>query len=128
MSVWHKAEDIGFDLNEKTLDLGFEGYDGEYHYVSAPASDVQSFLSGLNETKESTEKEALNNKDLASFVDYMQKNPNQRFWQALRNWSGYAFIYGQKAGGYVTSAQHLEVGYPPDKAESVQLIDTYYKD
>lgn len=29
-----------------------------------------------------------NKKLLNSFVDYCLKHPNERFWQALRNWSG----------------------------------------
>ena len=33
---------------------------------------------------------------LDSFIDYCKKHPYDRFWQALRNWSGYAFIYGRK--------------------------------
>ena len=32
------------------------------------------------------------NKTLKSFLEYYKKNPHQRFWQALRNWSGYNFI------------------------------------
>jgi hypothetical protein len=31
---------------------------------------------------------------LANFVEYCKAHPNQRFWQALRNWSGFRFIYG----------------------------------
>lgn len=34
------------------------------------------------------------NKTLKSFVDYMEKNPSLRFWQAITNFSGYNFIYG----------------------------------
>ena len=33
-----------------------------------------------------------NIKLLKDFVKYCQEHPNQRFWQALRNWCGYAFI------------------------------------
>ena len=29
---------------------------------------------------------------LESFSKYMAENPNQRFWQALRNWSGHDFL------------------------------------
>ena len=29
---------------------------------------------------------------LADFVRYCQEHPHERFWQALRNWSGYRFI------------------------------------
>lgn len=31
---------------------------------------------------------------LESFTKYCQENPDQRFWQALRNWSKYSFIFG----------------------------------
>jgi hypothetical protein len=34
------------------------------------------------------------NKTLKSFVDYCEKHPQERFYQALRNWSGFNFIYG----------------------------------
>ena len=34
-----------------------------------------------------------NAKVLASFVAYCKANPNLRFWQALRNWSGFNFVY-----------------------------------
>ena len=30
---------------------------------------------------------------LADFVKYCEDNPTQRFWQALRNWSGHRFIW-----------------------------------
>jgi hypothetical protein len=26
------------------------------------------------------------------FADYCKKHPELRFWQALRNWSGYGFV------------------------------------
>ncbi len=29
---------------------------------------------------------------LADFVAYCEAHPTQRFWQALRNWSGHNFI------------------------------------
>jgi hypothetical protein len=32
------------------------------------------------------------NKTLKSFIDYCLAHPQERFWQALRNWSGYNFI------------------------------------
>ena len=37
--------------------------------------------------------ETRNSKQLKSFVEYCENNPEQRFWQALRNWSGYSFVY-----------------------------------
>ncbi len=30
---------------------------------------------------------------LSSFIRYCVKHPDERFWQALRNWSGYSFIF-----------------------------------
>jgi hypothetical protein len=30
---------------------------------------------------------------LNSFTYYCKANPELRFWQALRNWSGFSFIY-----------------------------------
>lgn len=34
-----------------------------------------------------------NKKILESFVAHCEAHPEQRFWQALRNWSGVAFIH-----------------------------------
>lgn len=31
-----------------------------------------------------------------SFNRYLKEHPEQRFWQALRNWSGYRDIYARK--------------------------------
>ena len=31
---------------------------------------------------------------LNSFIKYCKEHPHERFWQALRNWSGFHFIYG----------------------------------
>lgn len=33
---------------------------------------------------------------LDSFTLYCHTYPDQRFWQALRNWSQYNFIFGKK--------------------------------
>jgi hypothetical protein len=30
-----------------------------------------------------------NSEVLADFVKYCQEHPDERFWQAIRNWSGY---------------------------------------
>ena len=38
-------------------------------------------------------KKTRNSEVLKSFVEYCKEWPELRFWQALRNWSGYAFIY-----------------------------------
>ena len=34
-----------------------------------------------------------NSEVLASFAEYCKEHPDERFWQALRNWSGYPFIF-----------------------------------
>lgn len=36
--------------------------------------------------------ETRNSEVLASFVEYCRAHPSERFWQALRNWSGRSFI------------------------------------
>ena len=35
----------------------------------------------------------MENNELELFTKYCQENPGERFWQALRNWSGQDFIY-----------------------------------
>ena len=37
-------------------------------------------------------KKRRNKHTLDSFVKYCKANPDQRFWQALRNWSGNEFV------------------------------------
>lgn len=36
--------------------------------------------------------ESKNRLTLMSFVHYCATHPNERFWQALRNWSGARFV------------------------------------
>ncbi len=38
-----------------------------------------------------------NSEVLASFVEYCHAHPELRFWQALRNWSDYNFIYASNS-------------------------------
>ena len=56
---------------------------------------------------------------LKSFQEYCLANPDQRFWQQIRNFSGYRFIYGQKLGDLIAEAEDAE-GRP------VALEDTFY--
>ena len=44
-----------------------------------------------------------NEKLLKSFTKYCEENPQQRFWQALRNWAGVAFILKAKGIDFETS-------------------------
>jgi hypothetical protein len=55
-----------------------------------------------------------NQKVLNDFIKYCQENPNQRFWQALKNWCGYNFIF---------VSNHNPLKNPLIQEE---LIDTYY--
>lgn len=34
----------------------------------------------------------MNKELLESFTQYCDENPEQRFWQALRNWAGVSFL------------------------------------
>lgn len=36
--------------------------------------------------------DSRNSKTLASFIEYCNAHPHERFWQALRNWAGFNFI------------------------------------
>jgi hypothetical protein len=54
-----------------------------------------------------------NSEVLKSFVEYCYANPDMRFWQALRNWVSYGFIYA--------SNQCDALGESMD-----DLRDTYY--
>lgn len=36
---------------------------------------------------------ANHDQTLESFLEYLKNNPSDRFWQALRNWSGNDFIF-----------------------------------
>lgn len=41
-------------------------------------------------------KETKNSETMGEFAEYCRTHPNERFWQALRNWSGQSFTV---AGG-----------------------------
>ena len=51
-----------------------------------------------------TIKETRNSKLLRSFMKYAEKHPQERFWQALLNWSGLPYVCWGKMGS------KLEVG------------------
>lgn len=57
-------------------------------------------------------------RDLISFMTYMKSHPDQRFWEALRNWSGWTFLW-------VSSSQEsLERADRGERGGS--LHDTFY--
>jgi hypothetical protein len=45
-------------------------------------------------------KPTRNSKVLADFVKYCEAHPQQRFWQALRNWSGYHWVFVADSLGF----------------------------
>lgn len=55
-----------------------------------------------------------NSKTLKSFVDYCNIHPEERFWQALRNWSGHGYIFGTKPNSEIGDTDRYE--------------DTFYKE
>lgn len=50
------------------------------------------------------------------FLRYVQQNPSQRFWQALRNWAGI---------GYIFSSQHAVIHLPTGGFMD-EVKDTFY--
>jgi len=54
---------------------------------------------------------------LSSFIEYCLDNPNQRFWQALRNWSSYNTIFGYKSNELLCPTQLMK-----------NLEDTFYRE
>jgi hypothetical protein len=53
-----------------------------------------------------------NEKLLNSFIDYCKANPDQRFWQALRNWAKVQYI--------------LTADFQPGGYDFINLKDTFY--
>jgi hypothetical protein len=50
-------------------------------------------------------------KELSSFILYCQNHPEERFWQALQNWSGYTSIMavtyiGRRFDGGIVNQTH----------------------
>lgn len=56
---------------------------------------------------------------LDSFIEYCEAHPQERFWQALRNWSGYPFILASNEPPF---------NFPGDWKEGKQdlPLDTFY--
>lgn len=57
------------------------------------------------------------NRELKSFIKYCEENPGERFWQAIRNWSGEPFIYA-------SNVDSSEIEIPPEA--KAYLSDTFY--
>jgi len=61
--------------------------------------------------------DSKSSRTLADFTKYCKKYPTLRFWHALRNWSGYKFIYGSNKPDNMSSVMSKEY-----------LEDTYYNE
>ncbi len=55
-----------------------------------PKSEVRRRIMDLLEDVKAQDK---NKEVLGSFIKYCREHPEQRFWQALRNWSGFGFVF-----------------------------------
>lgn len=72
-----------------------------------------------------------NSEALQSFVDYCAHHPDERFWQALRNWSGQSFILAsdreptathlRDTFGWEGRAPGADVLYPDDEVTPVRV-------
>lgn len=57
-----------------------------------------------------------NANQLKSFTDYCAAHPDERFWQALRNWSEYTFIFGSCADSFDDLTKLHDTFYKEDEA------------
>lgn len=68
---------------------------------------------------------------LDSFVFYCEKHPEMRFWQALRAWSGFGFIYAgdlqmPKMPDNIKASRELTTEDMQRLVEMTGLKDTFY--
>lgn len=68
--------------------------------------------------------DSKNNQKLISFTQYCLDNPEQRFWQALRNWAWTDKEYGDKRASFILKAQHINF----DTGEFEGIKDTFYEE
>lgn len=71
-----------------------------------------------------------NSKQLESFVEYCQAHPEERFWQAIRNWSGTAFIFKSNMPAYALFLMINKKNEDPDgqawNPDELEIHDTFY--
>lgn len=68
-----------------------------------------------------------NQESLLEFIKYCFEHPQERFWQALRNWSQYYFIFGwrpKKPLRMKEDGNHYVEGI--EEMEKMGLEDTFY--
>ena len=90
-----------------------------------------------SQTKSSGHLDSRNAKTLASFVAYCNANPGLRFWQALRNWSGFPFIFAGYKQDEITfdtfnfegrMAKHKFYQLKPVQVSVLRRLATYDQD
>ena len=59
----------------------------------------------------------MENEQLKSFIAYCEQHPEERFWQALRNWSGSDAVYRSVRAGEGVRVMYEDM--------PVYLKDTY---
>jgi hypothetical protein len=59
-------------------------------------------------------------KNKISFMNYLINHPEQRFWQIVRNWSGYPFVLGSNHWNY----EMFDSKY--FKKNKIEIEDTFY--
>lgn len=75
---------------------GWGSLEGATRFSRKEQATLRLPLDGMWVLYEYVAKTEVKNKNeqlLASFVRYCKENPELRFWQALRNWSGFGFIW-----------------------------------
>ena len=67
---------------------------------------------------------------LDSFMKHCEDNPEQRFWQALRNWAGSKFIFAGDFTKKMPKLSYLQANLSPNErmiiTEWFGMRDTYY--
>jgi hypothetical protein len=56
-----------------------------------------------------------NGKVLFDFVSYCIQHPDERFWQALRNWSGYHFVEVTDDSVFAADRKYRDTFYLEEK-------------
>ena len=67
-------------------------------------------------------------KKLLDFINYCFNHPEDRFWQALRNWSGYHFILAWRPNKPITLHEDggNDVEGLAEMSEKFGVEDTFY--
>lgn len=59
---------------------------------------------------------------LAAFTAYCRQHPEERFWQALRNWTEFSFIFSARVAKEGEDYDFILLGTP------LKVYDTFYKE